>query len=100
MAKFISNNTKNASTNRMPFELNCRYYLHIFFEDDINSYSISCSIEELAKKLIDLIFICQLNSLYTQNLQKQAYHKTVKPESYTSSENIWLNSKYIKIKQN
>ena len=31
---------------------------------------------------------------------EQAYDKSVKPRSYVSGDKVWLNSKYIKIKQN
>ena len=44
--------------------------------------------------------ICQQNLLHAQKLQKRAYNKGVKPWSYSPGEKIWLNSKYIKTKQN
>ena len=44
--------------------------------------------------------ICQQNLLHAQKLQKKAYNKGVKPQSYASKEKFWLNSKYIKTKQN
>ena len=37
---------------------------------------------------------------YAQKLQKQVYNKSVKPRSYSSGDKIWLNSKFIKNKQN
>ena len=37
---------------------------------------------------------------YTQELQKRAHNKGVKPQSYASGKKIWLNSKYIKTKRN
>ena len=40
------------------------------------------------------------NLFYTQKLQKRAYNKGVKTRSYNSSNKVWLNSKYIKTKQN
>lgn len=40
------------------------------------------------------------NFQYTQELQKRYYNKHLKPKSYASGEKVWLNSKYIKIKQN
>ena len=39
MAKFAYNNAKNTSTGQMLFELNCRYYLYVFYKEDINFYS-------------------------------------------------------------
>lgn len=44
--------------------------------------------------------VCQNNLHYAQKLQKQDHNKAVKPRSYTFSEKFWLNTKYIKIKQN
>ena len=44
--------------------------------------------------------ICQQNLLYAQKLQKKAYDKGMKPTNYALGEKVWLNSKYIKIKQN
>ena len=44
--------------------------------------------------------ICQENLYYTSKFQKQTNNKNVKPKSYTASDKVWLNSKYIKIKQN
>ena len=35
-----------------------------------------------------------------KNFKKQAYNKKIKLQSYISSKKIWLNSKYLKIKQN
>ena len=35
-----------------------------------------------------------------QKLQKQYHNKHVKPKSYTLGKKVWLNSKYIKIRQN
>lgn len=42
---------------------------------------------------------CQ-NFLYTQDLYKLANDKRVKPQNYALSKKVWLNSKYIKSKQN
>ena len=44
--------------------------------------------------------ICQANLQHAQNLLKQANNKGIKPENYAFDEKVWLNSKYIKIKQN
>ena len=44
--------------------------------------------------------ICRENFYHTQELQKQAHDKSVKPKNYAPSDKIWLNSKYIKTKQN
>ena len=79
MAEFAYNNAKNASTGHMPFKLNCGFHLRVFFKDDIVPCSRSCSADEMAKKLRELIDICQQNLLYAQKLQKRVYDKSVKP---------------------
>ena len=43
---------------------------------------------------------CQENLRHAQEFQKQAHDKDVKPRSYASGDKVWLNSKYIKTKQN
>ena len=40
------------------------------------------------------------NLQHAQELQKRAHDKGTKLRSYVSSEKVWLNSKYIKIKRN
>ena len=42
--------------------------------------------------------VCLENLYQAQKLQKQAHNKDVKPSIYASSDKVWLNSKYIKIK--
>ena len=44
--------------------------------------------------------VCQENLHHVQERQKQAHDKGVKPKSYALSDKVWLNSKYIKTKQN
>ena len=44
--------------------------------------------------------ICWENFHHAQELQKRAYNKDVKSRSYAHSNKVWLNSKYIKSKQN
>ena len=44
--------------------------------------------------------VCQKNLYYAQELQKWTNNKSVKPRSYAPSDKIWINSKYITIKQN
>ena len=100
MAEFAYNNAKNASTGHTLFELNCGFYLRVFFKDDVNLYSRSCSTNKLAKELKKLIDICEQNLLYAQKLQKKAHDKGMKPQSYAPEDKVWLNSKYIKTKQN
>ena len=44
--------------------------------------------------------VCRENFHHAQELQKQAHDKGVKPKSYAPGDKVWLNSKYIKTKQN
>lgn len=37
---FAYNNTKNASISYTPFELNCGYYPHMFFQENIDFFSL------------------------------------------------------------
>ena len=46
------------------------------------------------------MIVCQENLYYAQEFWKQAHNKSVKPKSYTPGNKVWLNSKYIKLKQN
>ncbi len=58
MAEFAYNNAKNASTGHTPFKLNYGYHPRLFFEEDIDSRSRSCSTNELAEELKKLIEVC------------------------------------------
>ena len=100
MAEFVYNNAKNASFGHMPFELNCGYYPRIFYKEDVNPRSKSKSADELSAELRELMIVCRENLHYAQELQKRAYNKGVQPRSYTPGDKVWLNSKYIKTKQN
>ena len=46
------------------------------------------------------MIVCRKNLYHTQKLLKRANNKDIKPRNYAFSNKIWLNSKYIKIKQN
>ena len=50
----------------MPFELNCNYLSQVFFKNNVDPCSKSCSAGELAKELRELMDICQQNLLHTQ----------------------------------
>ena len=56
--------------------------------------------DKLSIELRELIIVYRKNFYYAQKFQKQAYNKDVKPKSYDFYNKIWLNSKYIKTKQN
>ena len=100
MAKFANNNAKNLSTSHTPFELNCGYYCCISFKEDTNPHSQPKSVDKLLVELRDLITIYRENLHYTEEFQKRAHNKSVKPGSYASGNKVWLNSKYIKTKRN
>ena len=82
MAEFAYNNAKNASSGHTPFELKCGYLLWMSYKKDVKPH-----------------FKSKKNLHYAQELQKQAHNKGVKPRSYVSNNKVWLNSRYIKIKQ-
>ena len=100
MAEFVYNNAKNASNGFMFFELNYGYHLWVFYKENINP----CFKIKLANKLLaelqKLLTVCWENLYHTKELQKQAHNKGVKFKSYTLNNKVWLNSRYIKAKQN
>ena len=100
MAKFAYNNTQNASIGHTLFELNCGYHLPISFKEDIHTRSWSESANKLSDELRELMIVCRENLYYAQELQKQAQNKDIKSWSYAFNNKVWLNSKYIKTKQN
>ena len=100
IAKFIYNNARNVSIDHMFFELDYSYHPQMSYEEKVDPRSKSKSANKLSAELRELMIVCQENLYHTQKLQKQTHNKDIKPRSYVSSENVWLNSKYIKIKQN
>ena len=100
MAKFAYNDAKNASTSQTSFKLNCGYYQRNSFEKDTNPRFQSKTADKLSVELQELIIVYWENLYYAQDVQKQAHDKGVKPRSYFLGNKIWLNSKYIKTKQN
>ena len=84
----------------MLFELNYGYYLSVFFKEDTDPRSRSKTADKLSAELQELIIVCRENLHHAQKLQKHAYDKGVKPNSYAFGDKAWLNSKYIKNKQN
>ena len=100
IAEFAYKNSKNTSTGHTSFQLNCSYHLQISYEEEVYPRSQSKSADELSKELKELIVVCCENLHHVQELQKRAYDKGVKPRSYVFGEKNWLNSKFIKIKQN
>ena len=72
----------------------------MLYKDNIDLRSKSKSADKLLTKLRKLMIICRENLHHAQELQKHAQNKGVKPQNYVSGDEIWLNSKYIKTKQN
>ena len=100
MAKFAYNNAKNASFDYMPFELNYGYHLRMLYKNNVDPCSKSKSADYLLAELRKLMIVYRKNLHHAQELQKRAYNKGVKPRSNAFNDKVWLNSKYIKTKQN
>ena len=100
MAEFAYNNAKNASTGHTPFELNFGYHPQMLYKEEVDSRSKSKSADKLSAELRELMIVCRENLHHAQELQKRAHDKGVKPRSYVPDDKVWLNSKYIKTKQN
>ncbi len=98
MTEFAYNNAKNTSTGYTSFELNYGFHLWVLFKEEIDPYSRFRLANKLADELRELMKICCQNLLYAQKLQKRIYNEGVKSCSYTPSEKVWLNNKYIKTK--
>lgn len=88
IAEFFYNNFQNINTSYTLLELNYSYKTQTFFKNKYNIYSKSFSAHKLATKLRKLMNICYQNLLYTQDLQKKAYNKGVKPLSYELEKNV------------
>ena len=100
MAEFAYNNAKNASFDYTLFELNCNFYPWLSYKKNVNLCSKFKLANKLSAKLRELIIVFQENLYHAQKFRKQAYNKGVKIKNYASSNKVWLNSKYIKTKQN
>ena len=77
MAEFAYNNSKNASTGHMPFELNCGYYPRMLYEEEVDPRSQCKSADKLSEELRELMVVYCENLHHAQKLQKQAYNKGV-----------------------
>ena len=100
MAEFAYNNAMNASTSHTPFKLNCGYHSNVSFKENIDPCSWSKTANQLLTELRELMTICRENLHHAQMLQKRAHNNGVKPRSYIPGDKVWLNSKYLKTKQN
>ena len=61
MAKFASNNAKNASTGHTPFELNCGFHPRVAYVEDVDPRSRSKTADQLATELQTLMSVCREN---------------------------------------
>ncbi len=68
MAEFAYNNTKNARTDHIFFELNCGYHPRASLEEDVDSRWRSHFANKLAKKLRELIEVWCQNFFHIQKL--------------------------------
>ena len=100
MADFAYNNARNNSTNHTTFKLNYGNQARMFYKENVDPRSQSKLADKLSAELRELMIVCQKNLHYTQEFQKQAHNKRVKPQSYAPSNKVWMNSKYIKTKRN
>ena len=100
IAEFAYNNAKNTSSGHTPFKLNCGYHSQMSYKKDVEPRSKSKSANELSAELRKLMIVCRKNLYHAQEFQKRAHNKGVKPRSYAFDNKVWLNSKYIKTKQN
>ena len=64
MTEFTYNSAKNDSTGHTFFQLNCGYQPKVFFKEDDDLHSRSCSTNKLGKELRDLMGVCCQNQLY------------------------------------
>ena len=58
------------------------------YEEDIDFRSKSKSADKLSAELQELITVCRKNLYHAQELQKQAYNKSVKPKSYALGDQV------------
>ena len=63
MAEIAYNNAKHTSTSYTSFQLNCEYQPRISYENDVDNRLESKAVDELTKKLKNLM------AIYRENLQ-------------------------------
>lgn len=97
MIKFFYNNTKNKNIGFIFFKLNYCYYFWMLYKTNNNFHYLFKTADKLLVNLEELIIICKKNLNY---VEKYVNNKSVKPKNYDYNKKIWLNNKYIKIKQN
>ena len=72
----------------------------MLYKKNVNPYFNFKLADKLLIKLRKLIVVYRKNLYHTQKLQKRTYNKSVNPKNYILNNEVWLNSKYIKTKQN
>ena len=70
------------------------------YKNNVDPRSKFKSADNRSAELRELMLICRKNLHHAQELQKQVDNKGVKPKSYAPGNKVWLNSKYIRTKQN
>ena len=68
MAEFAYNNSKNASTGHMPFELNYGYHHRMSYKEELDPRFQSKSTDELSEELRELMVVCLENLHHAQEL--------------------------------
>lgn len=68
MVDFAYNNAKSVNIGHTPFELNCKYYFSMFYDENINPRFKSKLIDKLLIKLQKLMTVYYKNFYYTQKL--------------------------------
>ena len=61
MAEYAYNNARNASNGQTPFEMNCGYHSHIFFEEETFPCFQPKIADELSAKLQKIMTVCWEN---------------------------------------
>ena len=79
--------------DHIPFDLDCGYHFWLSYKEKIDFYFKSKSADKLSAELRKLL------TVYSENLH-HAHNKGINLKSYLPCNKFWLNSKYIKIKQN
>ena len=100
MTEFAYKNAKNASTGYTSFELNYIYHPYVSYKKNVDLCSKFILVVNLANNIRELMTVCWEKLQHAQDLWIQAHKKGTKPRSYIPDNKVWLNSKYIKTKQN
>lgn len=78
IAKFVNNNAQNINTGYIPFKLNYKYHLNIFFKEIINLYFYLKITNKLTLEFEKLWVINYENIYQNQEPQRQTHNKDTK----------------------